>query len=82
MSASLLESDQALSLVAHFQLPIQVLQYIHLCSRIASSLGTRWDLQSVPVEGDSVVVCHPAGMLEAEEILYLVLLWPGQVSCP
>jgi hypothetical protein len=48
---------------------------------IAAIGVTGRNLEALAVKRDGVVVGNRAHMLEAEEVVYLALLWPRQVSC-
>ncbi len=71
------KGNQAVLLIAHFQLTIQVLPDIHFGLSIASALWAGWDLKSVTVEGNGIVVGHRAGTLEAEKVFGSIFLRPG-----
>src|SRR5512143_3441648 len=76
------EGRQAPFLVAHFQPPIQMLAHFYLFVGIALVSGTRWQLQALSIKGQRIIIGHRASMLEAEEVVRLVLLRPGEVGCP
>ena len=74
------KGNQALSLIEHFQLTIQVLSDIHFRLSIASPLWAGWDLKAMTIEGKGIVVGHRASMLEAEKVFCSIFLRPGQVT--
>ena len=75
-----LKTGQAFPLVAYFQTAVQMLPDVDLRLSITSPPGSGRDLQPVTIKGKGVVMAYHAGVLETEELLTAVVVWPGEVS--
>lgn len=77
---SWLENSQSVSLVTDCQTSIQVVMQFDPDPSIAVAVGSGWDLQTVTVKGNGIVIGHRAGVLEAEVILRMAFFQSGHES--